>query len=208
MLTLYYSPGACSLASHITLEETGAPFEARRVALANGEQNTPEYRAINPRGRVPALRVDDGEVLTENPAILAYLARRFPEATLLPADPLAEARCLSMMAFLSSSVHPAFAHIFRPERFADDTAVHPALKEKGRQVFHDHLREIDGLLAGKEWAQGPYTVCDPYLLVFYWWGMRIELPVAELANYTAHKQRMLARPAVRRAIEREGIALA
>ncbi|HEY0835222.1 MAG TPA: glutathione S-transferase N-terminal domain-containing protein [Azospirillum sp.] len=208
MLTLYYSPGACSLASHIALEETGAPFEARPVILAKGEQRTPEYMAINPRARVPALRVDGGEVLTENPAILTHLARRFPEAGLLPADPLAEARCLSLMAFLSSTVHPAFAHIFRPERFADDTAAHPAIKETGRRVFFDCLKEIDGLLAGKEWVQGSYTVCDPYLLVFYWWGMRIELPVAELANYTAHKQRMLARPAVRRAIEREGIPLA
>ncbi|HYH21082.1 MAG TPA: glutathione S-transferase N-terminal domain-containing protein [Azospirillum sp.] len=208
MLTLYYSPGACSLASHVTLEETGAPFEAHRVTLAKGEQHTPEYRAINPRARVPALRIDGGDVLTENPAILTYLARRFPEAKLLPADPLAEARCLSMMAFLSSSVHPAFAHIFRPERFADDASAHPAIKETGRRVFFDHLKEIDGLLAGKEWAQGSFTVCDPYLLVFYWWGMRIELPVAELPNYTAHKQRMLARPAVRRAIEREGIPLA
>jgi glutathione S-transferase len=208
MLTLFYSPGACSLASHITLEETGAPFEAHRVMLAKGEHQTPEYRAINPRARVPALRLDSGEVLTENPAILTYLARSFPEAKLLPADPLAEARCLSLMAFLSSSVHPTFAHIFRPERFADDASAHAAIKETGRRVYLDHLKEIDGLLAGKEWAQGDFTVCDPYLLVFYWWGMRIELPMAEFANYTAHKQRMLARPAVRRAIEREGIPLA
>lgn len=208
MLTLFYSPGACSLATHITLEETGAPFEAYRVALAKGEQHTPEFLAVNPRARVPALRLDSGEVLTENPAILAYLAKTFPQAKLLPTDVLAEARCLSMMAFLSSTVHPTFAHVFRPERFADDASAHATVRETGRRAYLDQLKEIDGLLAGKEWAQGQYTVCDPYLLVFYWWGTRIELPMTELANYTAHKQRMLARPAVRRAIEREGIPLA
>jgi len=130
MLTLYFSPGACSLASHIAIEETGAPYEAKLTALAKGEQRTPEYLAINPRARVPALKTEDG-VITENVAILTYLAKRFPEKTLLPRDLPAEVRCISMMAWLSNTVHPGFTRVFRPERFAEDPATHEAIKKSG-----------------------------------------------------------------------------
>ena len=118
MLTLYYAPGACSMASHIGLEETGAPYETRLVSFANSEQRSEAYLKINSRGRVPALSVD-GAILVENTAILTYLAKKFPTAKLLPADPLAEARCISNMAWFSNTVHPSFTHINRPERFAD-----------------------------------------------------------------------------------------
>jgi glutathione S-transferase len=204
MLTLFYSPGACSMASHIALEEVGASFDNKLVALAKGEQKTPEYLKINPRGKVPALRLDDGSVLTENVAILAYLGRRFPDKGLLPSDPAAEARCISMMAWLSNTVHPAFTHIFRPERFATEESAYPAVKAAGKKIFWEALQEIDGLVAGKKWMQGDqYTVCDPYALVFYGWGARIEQPVKDLRNYTAWKDRMLERPAVRKVLERE-----
>lgn len=207
MLTLYFSPGACSMASHIALEETGAKYEPHPIQLSKGEQKTEAYLKINPRGRVPALRVDD-QILTENLAILFYIAKRFPEAKLLPADPLQEARCLSNMAFFSSTVHTTFAHIMRPERYSKDEAAHGNIKDTGRETFHGYLREIDSMLAGKTWMMGDqYTVCDPYALVFYWWGTRIELPTGELKNYTAHKNRMLQRPAVQRALEQEKIPL-
>lgn len=204
MLTLFYSPGACSMASHIALEEAGAAFEGKQVALAKGEQLTPEYRKINPRGKVPALRLDDGSVLTENTAILTYVGLRFPESGLLPKDAAAAARCVSMMAWLSNTVHPAFTHIFRAERFAEDPAAHPAVKATGKKNFWTALQEIDGLVAGNKWMQGDaFTTCDPYALVFYGWGARIELPVKDLKSYTAWKDRMLERPAVRKVLERE-----
>ena len=204
MLTLYYSPGACSMASHIALEESAAQFEGKQVALAKGEQKTAEYLKINPRGKVPALKLDDGSVLTENTAILAYLGKRFPEKGLLPKDPAAEARCISMMAWLSNSVHPAFTHTFRPERFSEDQSALPSIKESGKKTFWAGLQEIDGIVAGKKWMQGEqFTACDPYALVFYGWGARIELPVKELKNYTAWKDRMLQRPAVRKVLEKE-----
>jgi len=123
MLNLYFSPGACSLASHIGIEETGAPYEAKLTALAKGDQRTPEYLAINPRARVPALKTEDG-VITENVAILTYLAKRFSEKNLLPRDLSGEVRCLSMMAWLSNTVHPGFTRVFRPERFAEDPTTH------------------------------------------------------------------------------------
>jgi glutathione S-transferase len=204
MLTLYYGAGACSMASHITLEESGAPYEPKPVALANGEQKSEAYIKINPRAKVPALKLDDGSVITENTAILSYVARAYPEKKLFPGNPAGDARCISHMAWLSNIVHPSFTHINRPERFADDTSTHPALKETGRKNYWANLQEIDGLLAGKEWAQGDqFTACDPYTLVFYGWGKRIELPVQDLKNYTAWKDRMLARPAVRKILERE-----
>jgi glutathione S-transferase len=203
MLTLYYSPGACSMASHIALEETGAPYEAKLISTAKGEQRTPEYLAINPRGKVPALKVDN-DVLTENVAILFYLAKRFSGANLLPYDLLEQARCLSTMAWLSNTVHPGFTRVFRPERFAADSAAHDSVKQTGREAFWASLQEVDGLLTGKSWLAGDqYTVCDPYALVFYAWGKRIELPVGELKSYTAWKDRMLARKAVRTILERE-----
>jgi glutathione S-transferase len=204
MLTLFYSPGACSMASHICIEETGAPYETKLISLAKGEQKTPEYLKINPRGKVPALRLDSGDVVTENTAILAYLAKRYPEKQLLPQDLAAEARCLSMMAWLSNTVHPAFTHIFRPERFSDNEGALPSIKEAGKKNFWAALQEIDGLVAGKKWMQGDqFTTCDAYALVFYGWGKRVELPVKELKHATAWKDRMLERPTVRKVLERE-----
>jgi glutathione S-transferase len=207
MLTLYYAPGACSMASHIAIEEAGAPYEPHPVLFSKGEQKSEAYLKVNPRGRVPALGVGD-RILTENLAILVYIARSFPAAKLLPTDPFEEARCLSTMAFFASTVHTTFAHIMRPERYSKDEAAHDLLKETGRETFLGHLREIDGMLAGKEWVMGDqYTVADPYALVFYWWGTWIKLPVQDLGSYTAHKDRMLQRPAVRRVLEQERLPL-
>ena len=204
MLTLYYAPGACSMASHIALEETGAAYETKPVALAQGEHLKPEYlNAVNARGKVPALRTDDG-VLTENVAILTYLARSFPDAKLLPTDPLGTARALSHMAYLSNTVHPAFTHIMRPGRFATDESAHDNLKATGKENFWKLLQEIDGQLAGRDYVLGSqYSAADGYTLVFYGWGSRIGLPVNELKNYTALKDRLLKRPAVKKVLERE-----
>ena len=202
MLTLYYAPGACSMAAHMVLEESGEPYEARAVDLANGEQRTDAYRKINPLGRVPALMLDNGMPLAENTAILPYLGKRFG---MWPADVIAEAKALSLIGFFASSVHPAHGHIGRPERYATDASAFPAIKEMGRKTFHGYLAQIDEMLAGREWFSDRFSVLDPYGLVFYTWGMRRELPVAELANYTAFKERMLKRPAVARVVENEKI---
>ena len=204
MLTLYYAPGACSMASHIALEETGAPYEAKPVNLMQGEHLKPEYmNAVNPRAKVPALKTDDG-ILTENVAILNYLARTFPDKHLLPTDPLGTARALSHMAYLSNTVHPAFTHIMRPGRFASDESAHDNIKATGKENFWKLLQEIDGLLAGKDYVLGSqYSAADGYTLVFYGWGKRIGLPVHELKNYTALKDRLLQRPAVKKVLERE-----
>ncbi len=202
MLTLYYAPGACSLASHIVLEESGEKYEGKRVDLAKGEQRTEAYLKIHPLGRVPALLLDNGEPLTENTAILPYLGKRFG---LWPKDPLAEAKALSLIGYFASSVHPAHAHISRPERYATDKSYFPDIQEQGKKTFHGYLKQIDGMLAGRQWLSDQYSVLDPYGFLFYTWGVRRELPVGELKNYTAFKDRMLQRPAVRRVVEDEKV---
>jgi glutathione S-transferase len=207
MFNLYYSPGACSLAPHIVLEELGVAYETHRVNLAAGEQRTPEYLKMNPLGRVPTLEVD-GRILTENVAILTFLGGAFPKRGLWPRETLDQAAALSMIGFLASSVHPAYSTIFRPSRWVEDATAADALKATGRKRYFDFLKMIDEKLAGKNWFMGrQYTVVDPYLLVFYRWGNRLGLDVKSLANYSGHIERLLKRPAVKRVMEHEGITL-
>ena len=202
MLKLYYAPGTCSTASHIGLEESGAKYDSQALAFATSEQKTPEYLSVNPRGRVPALVVDEGTIV-ENTAILDYIAGKYAPQ-LMPTDPVQRARAISLMAWFSNNVHPAFTHIGRPERFATDASVFDHLKAVGRDNFLSALKEIDGIIGGNPWVMGEqFTVVDGYALVFYGWGKRIGLPVGDLKNYTAWKDRMLARPAVMRVLERE-----
>lgn len=203
MLTLYFSPGACSLASHIGLEETGAPYEAKPILLAKGQQRTEEYQKINPRGKVPALSVD-GKILVENTAILTYLARRFPEKKLMPADPVEEARGIATMCWFSSIVHPSYQRVNRPERFAEGEAAHAGVKENGRKSFWANCQEIDSMFRGNEWIMGnDYTLVDPYALVFYGWGVRGGFPMKELSAYTAWQERMMKRPTVKKTVDAE-----
>ena len=147
MLTLYFTPGACSMAAHIVLEESGEKYEAKKVDLAGGEQRTEAYLKINPLGRVPALLLDNGEPLAENTAILPFLGKRFD---LWPEDALAEAKALWLIGFFASSVHVAFAHVSRPERYASDSTAFPTLKDTGLKAFHGYVKQIDGMLAERE----------------------------------------------------------
>jgi len=192
------------MAAHIVLEESGEKYQPRKVDLAGGEQRTEAYLKINPQGRVPVLGLDNGTPLAENTAILPYLGKRFG---LWPTDSLAEAKALSLIGFFAASVHPAHAHIGRPERYAADSAAFPTLRETGRKTFHGYLKQVDGMLAGREWFSDQYSVLDPYGLVFYTWGVRRELPMAELGHYTAFKERMLNRPGVSQVLENENIKL-
>jgi glutathione S-transferase len=146
MLILYYWPGASSVVPYIALEEIGVPCERRLINLAKGEHKSEAYLKINPRGKVPALSID-GRVLTENVAILTYLARQFPGACLLPEGLSDETQCLSMLAWFASALHPTFAHIIRPERFASDAAAQLDMKEIARKTFWGQCEEIDRLLS-------------------------------------------------------------
>ena len=203
MMTLYFSSGASSLASHIGLEETGAPYEIKPILLAKGQQRTEAYLKINPRGKVPALSVD-GKILIENTAILTYLARRFPEKRLMPTDPAEEARCIAAMCWFSSIVHPSFQRSMRPERFAEGEVAQAAVKETGRKSFWANCQEIDSMFQENDWIMGSeYTLVDPYALVFYGWGVRGGFPMKELSAYTAWQDRMMKRPTVQKSVESE-----
>ena len=200
MLGLYYAPGACSLGAHIMLEEGGEPYEPLLVNLPKGEHRTEAYLKINPMGRVPVLRLDNGQPLAENTAIMPYLGKRFG---LWPTDTLEEAKALSLIGFFSTNVHPAHAHIGRPERYTDDPAAIPSLKEKGLKTFHEYLTQADTKLAGREWFLDRYSAVDAYAFIFWTWGMRRELPMRELKNFAAHRDRMVQRRAVQHVVEDE-----
>lgn len=195
------------MAPHIALEETGAAYNAVEIDEVGGEHLTEEYRKINPRAKVPSLRLADGRIITENVAIQTYIARAYPPAQLLPADPVGEAHALSLMSFFATTVHPAFGRFWRPERTSDDSSAHGGIKAKARDVFFDYLREIDALLVGRTWFLERFTTVDAYAFVFYSWGQRVTLPVHELTEYSAHKDRMVGRPAVQRVLARERLAV-
>lgn len=205
-MKLFYSPGACSLAPHIVLEETGQPYTLQRVNLAEGEQRTEAYLKIHPNGRVPALVLDDGTIITENTAILPYLGRKF---NLWPQGEIADAKAMSIIGLFAAGVHPAWAHISRPGRYATDVAAHPNLQATGITSFAAYLRQMDAMLEGREWFADRYSVVDAYGLVFYAWAKRREadFPLAELRNLRAFRDRMIARPAVRKALEDEKVAV-
>jgi glutathione S-transferase len=204
---LYYSPGACSLAPHIILHETGAPFATECVKIAEGEHLRPDYHAINPRGRVPTLIVE-GVAVTENSAILTWLGQK--DGRLFPSlGTLAAARASEWLAWLTSSVHISFAQIWRGTRFSDDGSSHPAIRERGLATAAQQFDEIEGRLRTSPFALGAdYSVVDPNLLVFYRWGHRLGFPMRErYPSWTRHTERLLERDAVQRAIATEGIVI-
>lgn len=205
MTTLYFSPGACSFAAHVLLEELGAPYDTVRVSVApqDQEQRKPEYLAVNPRARVPALAIAD-EILTESPAILAHLADNQPQAQLLPPPgSLPRARADEWMSFLSSTVHIAFAHLFRPERYADEATAKDEMKRKARSTIEHVLADIEGHLPAEGFALGRYSAIDPYLFVFYRWSKLNGFDTALTPKYRALAGRVLERPAVQRVFEQE-----
>lgn len=206
MLKLYYSPGACSLASHIALGEAGAAFEIERVDLKANAQRSPAFLALNPKGRVPVLATPGGP-LTESTAILAYVAMAFPQARLAPLDDaFAFARVQAFNGFLASSVHVTFALDRRGERYADDEAGRQSLKRKVPETLDAHFAIVEEMLSdGRPFLFGErYTIADPYLFLFARWyrdrgfGRREATP-----HVFAHLERIEAREATRRAIAAE-----
>ena len=204
-LTLFYSPGACSLVAHIALEEAGTQFEPVRVTLAQGEHLKPDYLAINPHARVPALATEDG-VITENIAILNYIADRFETPGSVPrGDAFAAAHCNQLLGWFASSVHIAFAQIWRAERFTRDETVHGAIQAGGREALARQFAEIDGL-CGENWlAGGGFSAADSYALTFFRWGRRIGFDMSAWRNWAGLCARTVERPAVHRALQREGL---
>ena len=184
MLTLYFAPGASSMAPHIALHEIGEPFDGRPVSFAKGEQRSAAFLAVNPEGKVPVLLIE-GRRLTEVAAILFYLAKRFPAANLLPAGDIeAEAQVISWMSFIAATVHPARA--------------------RGLDYAMEIYALANARLGQRDWAIGRYSIADIHLFRLYWrFANSLKPPPGRLPNLEAHRNRMMARPAVRRTIEVE-----
>jgi len=208
MIKLYYSPGACSLAAHIVLEELGIAFEPVLVSLADGDHKRPEYLRVNPKGQVPALNVD-GKVLTETVAILTYLGGGYAERGLWPKETWKQAEALSLMSWLSSTVQIAAAGMWRAARFSSDPAAKDGINATGKDNLLKYYADIDKMLVGRSFAMGgQYGVCDAYLLVFYRWGNQLGIDMKTLYPvWTKHAMRVFSRPTVKRVFEAEGIEL-
>ena len=205
MTTLFISPGACAMASHIALEEAGATYDTQVINLRNGDQRTPEYLAVNPAGVTPALKTDQG-VITQNAAILAWVAQTWPDKKLAPVDDVfAFARFNAFNGFLASSLHPALGKVLfsRPplEGEARDQAVELAVAKLALVEDHD--------LQGP-WVFGTdFTLADGYLSVFTRWARQAGLlDVARFPKLNAHLDAVQARPAVKRVLAAEGLEAA
>lgn len=207
-MILYYSPGAASMSSHIALEEVGAEYEPRVVKLSENEQRKPDYLAINSRGRVPALVLDDGKVLTETTAILYYLAKKFPKAKLLPEDPLDQARCLEWLAWLASFMHIGFQQVRRPMRFVGQNPDQlQAVKNAGMQHLRAGYMDIERRLGQSEYAVGnALSIADLHLFVFFNWGRGAGfIAPAASPNLMRWADKIGARPSVKKVAEMESV---
>lgn len=199
MLTLFQSPDSCARAAHIALEEAGAAYEAVRMSLGQGDQRKPDYLAINPKGRVPALVTEKG-TLTETPAILVYIAQLFPHSPLaLPEDPFAFAEIQSFNSYLASTLHVAHAHKLRGSRWADDPAAIEAMRRKVPELVAACFGLIETTLFRGPWVMGErFSISDPYLFVFAEWMEGDGVDPARFPKVLDHRNRMGARAAVQR----------
>ena len=200
-MKLYYSPGACSLSPHIVLRESGLPFtpvlaNTQTHQLADGT----DYYTINPKGYVPLLELDNGERLSEGPAIVQYIADQVPGKQLVPAaGTMARYRVMEWLNFITSELHKGFSPLFNKDFPEDGKAI-------GRKKLSDRLAWVDKQLAGKQYLMGDqFTVADAYLFTVAGWGQYVGVDIKPLATLSAYMARVAARPAVQEAMRAEGL---
>jgi glutathione S-transferase len=204
MLKLYYAPGTCALASHITLEEAGAAYTTERLDFKTNQQSSPEYLAINPKGRVPSLVTDRG-VLTETPAMLTYIAQIIPQTKLAPLDdPFAFAQVQAFNSYLCSTVHVAHAHKMRGYRWATEESSFADMKRMIPKTVGACFALIEQKMLKGPWVMGDgYTICDPYLFTIAQWLEGDGVDIASMPKVADHFKRMSERPAVRKVLEQQ-----
>ena len=207
-LKLFFAPGACSFVPHAMLELAGAAFEPVSVKLHKGEQRSPEYLALNPRGQVPVL-VDGGDVVTQIVTILLHLDAQFPEAGILPASGMARTRALQTLTWMNNTVHPTFTHVFMPQKFTDDEAAQKAIRAFAIERYRELLGEIEALAAqAAPWMAGEQPgALDAYALTLLRWGGYAGINPTDFPATWDLAQRFAALPAVARAVERERLQL-
>ena len=204
MFKLYYAPATCALASHITLAEAGADYATERIDFKVNQQNSPDYLKINPKGRVPALVTDRG-ILTETPAMLAYIAQSFPQAGLAPLDdPFAFAQVQSFNSYLCATVHVAHAHKLRGARWATEESSFADMKRMIPKSVGACFALIERNMLRGPWVMGEsYTICDPYLYTVALWLEGDGVDLASLPKVADHRKRMSERPAVQKVLAEE-----
>ena len=201
MLTFYYAKSSAAYAPHILLEDIGADYNAVRIDFMTGEQRSPAYLGVNPKGRLPSLVTEKG-VLTETPAILVYLAQRFPEQDLAPSDPFEFAIAQAFNSYMASTVHVAHAHKHRGARWADDPAAHEAMRAKVTENMTECAQMIEA-----HYFKGPYVLgdkfsfCDPYMALVTRWFKDDEVDLDPFAKIRAHDELMRERPSMQRVLE-------
>jgi glutathione S-transferase len=204
-MKLYFSPGACSIGIHVLLEEIGKPYEAERVNLQQGEQYKPPFVEVNPKSKVPTLVKDDGSVLTEFPAIAYWLAKTNPAANLLPDDVDQQARALELTDYAVATIHmQGFGRQFRASNFTPSAADEETVKARGKELATKGFATLDKALEGKDYALGKFSIADAAIFYTEFWSKRVGITLP--ANCAAHLDRMLARPAVQRTLQQEGLA--
>lgn len=202
-MKLYMTPGSCSTAIHILLEELEEVFEAHIVNLPAGDQFKPDYLAINPKANIPALVRPDGSVLTEVPAIAFWLGKTRRKGKFWPADPDQETRALETMVFVASAIHGhGFARHFAPGNFCPDASLHESIKAQGLALAQKGLALVDRQLEGRAWIAENYSAADPVLFYVVFWADKVGLKLPP--NILRHYRAMLARPAVIQVLREEG----
>jgi glutathione S-transferase len=205
-MKLYYAPGTCAIGIHVLLEEVGKPYQLEPVDFRASAQYQPPFAGVNPKSKVPTLERDDGSILTEFPVIARWLARQNPQANLIPKDEETDTRAMEVMEYVVGTIHPeGFRRLFRTERFAPSAADHERVKAQGREAIDKGFAVVDKALGGKNYLGGnDLSFADAALFYVEYWGAKrlgMKLP----PNLAAHYERMMARPAVQRALRQEGL---
>lgn len=194
-LVLYYAPMTCALVPYVALTEACADFEVHNLNTRTNQHRTPDFLALNPKHKVPVLMID-GEPLTENVAIQIWIARQFPAAKLLPAEPSQEIRAISLMAWLASTVHPHLTPNARPENYCDLPGSEESVKRVGNRMLFEDLAIADGLLAGRAGFFDHFTAVDAYFFWCFRRALSFKLDVSRFANCVAHFEHVKTRPSV------------
>jgi len=201
-LQLCYAPQTCATVPFITLTEAGADVEVLNLNSRSGDLRKPEFLALNPKHKVPVLIID-GEPLTENLAIQVWIARNFPAARLLPADPMQEIKAISLMSFFGSGIHPHLTPNARPENYCDLPNSAESVKRVGNKLLFEDFAVVDNMLAGREWFFDHFTACDAYFFWCFRRGISFKLDLSQFKHCHAHLERMQQRTSVQKLMAHE-----
>ena len=201
-IVLYYAPITCALAPYITLTEAGAKFEVRPLNMRKDQHKSPDYLQLNPKHKVPLLVVD-GKVLSESAAIQIWIARTFPQARLLPADPWQELKAISLLSWCSSGIHPFLARTNSPSRVCDVAGADESVRRLAAVQLFENYKIADDLLAGREYFFDHFTAADAHFFWCFRRGSQLELDLSRFSNCSAHFERMKTRPSVQKLLAYE-----